>query len=296
MERNVFLNNLGNDLIVQRLTGASVMHYSHIHPQYEIYFCPENIRQYSIINGIEYNYQFPCVIISKPYSIHSMSCMETQDASFERYVIYFSLNEKNEMGKKQLSTSISDEKMGLLFELTEQQAIHLRDILNLFDTQSEEYPFSENEGALVISLFINRLFSFCAPNKITQIGNSEFYIQDVLRYIAENFANNITIFDVAKHFAVSRSKLERDFRKATYRTPHDFIDMCRINQAKILLASKEGYSISEVSSRCGFSSETYFFPFFQKHVGVSPAEYRKNAIKNKQIFKSKPKVIIKQIN
>ena len=82
-----------------------------------------------------------------------------------------------------------------------------------------------------------------------------------------------------------------DFRDATGKTPHNFIDMCRINQAKKLLISKNNFSISEISSLCGFSSETYFFPFFQKHTGLSPSEYRRAEIK-----KSNKKVQINQIN
>ena len=126
--------------------------------------------------------------------------------------------------------------------------------------------------------------------KITKVGNSKFYIQDVLRYIAENLSKSINVSEVAKSFAVSRSKLERDFRQATSRTPHEFIDMCRINQAKILLADKEAIPLSEISAMCGFASETYFFPFFQKHAGVSPSEYRRRKLEEKKTIINKTKI------
>ena len=283
---------MGTDLIVERSSEYSVMDHDHIHPQYEIYFCTENVRQKSIINGVEYSYKFPCVIISKPYSIHSMSCDEAVDL-FERYVVYFSLNE--ELFKQLAFPDIlSDAKMGLLFELTGQQAQYLKKLFELFKSDADA-SITKQEGYLLISFFINRLFDFCQDGKITKIGSSEFYIQDVLRYISENLSHKITVSDVARNFAVSRSKLERDFRQATSRTPHEYIDMCRINQAKIMLSSKEPVSISEVSGACGFSSETYFFPFFQNKVGLSPAEYRRKKLEEKGtvINKTKNKIFFK---
>lgn len=270
---------MGTDLIVERSLEYSVMDHAHIHPQYEIYFCTENLRQKSIINGVEYSYKFPCVIISKPYSIHSMSCDEAVN-TFDRYVVYFSLNEEL-FNQLEFPDILTDAKMGLLFELAEHQAQYLKKLFELFSCDSDS-SITKKEGYLLLSFFINRLFDFCQGGKITQIGSSEFYLQDVLRYISENLSQKITVSDVARNFAVSRSKLERDFRQATSRTPHEYIDMCRINQAKIMLSSKEPISISEVSNACGFSSETYFFPFFQNKVGVSPAEYRRKKIEEKR--------------
>ena len=292
MRKHGFLDNMGTELIVQRLTGLSVMDYNHIHPQYEIYFCPENIKQKSVINGIEYNYKFPCVIISKPYSIHSMSCMETPQSSntlFERYVIYFSSKHDSSINSELFPEIMRDAKLGLLFELTEEQAKYLLNIFSMFDCNKVP-SLTEKEGELLMSFFINRLFEFCKDDKITKVGSSEFYIQDVLRYISENFSSNLNVSDVAKHFSVSRSKLERDFRNSTGRTPHEFIEMCRINQAKILLSSKQSISVSEISSMCGFTSETYFFVFFQKHVGVSPSEYRKRKLDEIKLCINKSKI------
>lgn len=293
MKKRGFLSNMGEKLIVQKISGYSVMDYTHIHPQYEIYFCPERVSQKSIINGIEYNYKFPCAIISKPYSIHSMSCTEPVDSDFERYVVYFSSKVGSALEESFVPDVITDAKMGLLFELTVEQAAYLKKLFDFFDCEISS-PITEREGDLLISFFINRLFEFCKDGKITRVGNSEFYIQDVLRYMAENLSNNINVSDVAKSFAVSRSKLERDFRQATSRTPHEFIDLCRINQAKILLASKNTIPISEISAICGFTSETYFFPFFQKHMGVSPSEYRKRKLNEKKTIINKTK--IKTIN
>ena len=132
MNKLGFLENYGEELIIQKMTGISVMNTFHIHPQYEIYFCPKDIKQKSVINGIEYEYKHPAVILSKPYSIHSMSCMETSNTDFERYVIYFSPTNESFLNTNNLPDIIIGEKAGLLFKLTEAEANSLKNIFSFF--------------------------------------------------------------------------------------------------------------------------------------------------------------------
>ena len=58
-------------------------------------------------------------------------------------------------------------------------------------------------------------------------------------------------------------------------TVMDYVLKTRIVLAKNML-EKENVSISEVSGRCGFSSESYFCRVFKESVGVSPLKYRKS--------------------
>ena len=54
-----------------------------------------------------------------------------------------------------------------------------------------------------------------------------------------------------------------------------YIEMCRLNQAKYLLNYNMEMSVGEIAALCGFENESYFFPFFKKAVGMTPAEYRR---------------------
>ena len=110
------------------------------------------------------------------------------------------------------------------------------------------------------------------------MGATEFYIQDVLRYVAENIASAPDADTIAKHFAVSRSKLDRDFKASVGMTVHEFFETCRLNYAKSLLSSKKAYTAAEISEACGFKNETYFFAFFKKHTGLSPSEYKRERL------------------
>jgi hypothetical protein len=90
------------DIEVCHYTHKSVMHHSHVHPQYELYFCTVDVEQLSVVNGVEYKYKYPCVIISSPYTIHSMSCTDPKSADYDRFVIYFNQSTLNSLTERYL--------------------------------------------------------------------------------------------------------------------------------------------------------------------------------------------------
>ena len=259
-----------NEIKMFHVTHVSVMKHSHVHPQYELFFCSEDVAQKSVINGVEYNYSHPCVIISTPYTVHANSCEDNNAKSFDRFVFSFAAKTIEAFPPHIVPENLKWKNSGLFFKLTKEQAIHLKNLL--INVNSETVA----EKELVLALFLNRLLRLCTADQIERIGTPSFYVQDVLQYISENFFHPIDASSIARHFAVSRSKLDRDFKCFTGDTVHEYIESCRSNQAKYLLEFKKELSIKEIAKMCGFTSETYFFPFFKKHVGVTPIEYRKN--------------------
>ena len=268
-----FLIDYGTEFRITHMRGIAVMHHAHIHMQWELYFCPEDISQCAVINGETYTYKHPCAILTTPYSVHSMSCLELDGTDFERYVYYFSEDTVEALGTAFLSNDIFKSQTGVIFQLNLEQAEYLRSFLEFMS--DEKYPHTQRQKELLFGFVINKLFEFCDEKKIIRIGATSFYIQDIMRYISENMSTPINAQTIAKQFAVSRSKLDRDFKTAIGMTVHDFADICRINYAKVLLRSKSDHSINKITEACGFKNETYFYAFFKKHTGISPSEYRK---------------------
>ena len=263
------------NLKIDHFKTPSVMRNTHVHSQYELYFCPEDIEQFSVINGVEYSYKYPCAILSTPYTVHSMSCRENAER-YERYVFYFGSKTIDSFSDYHLPKNFFGRNTGLLFKLSEEEAKSLSEIACMLDRMG---ALAERE--LIFALFMNKLVEMCPDERIEKVGTPSFYIQDVLQYVSENFEKELTSDDISRHFAVSRSKLDRDFKKFTGNTVHTFIEVCRINQAKYSLQFNDGMSVGEIAAACGFENENYFFPFFKKAVGMTPAEYRRSCKKVK---------------
>lgn len=101
------------------------------------------------------------------------------------------------------------------------------------------------------------------PDSFAQIVN---YAKD---YIAANFAQNITIDNVAAHLRVSRSTLIRAFRQASELSFNEFLLSRRMQYAQVLLREKS-LNLADCAARCGFSDPSYFSKVFKKYFGFSP--------------------------
>ena len=272
-----FLLDMGMGVSYSYRDDLSVMYHIHVHPQFELYLCVDDVTQHSVVNGASYSCEYPCAILSAPFTIHSMSCEESSSASYGRYVFYFDESVLSSLSSH-LPPEVLSPNVGLLFPLTTQQAAYLK---NYIDTATRQSPTSL-EDQLTLAFVINKLFDFCPSSKIITVGSSSFYMQEVLQYIAENFNSDSAADIVAERFNVSRSKLDRDFKYFTGLTTHKFVELCRLNHAKYLLVHENDFSIDKICEECGFFGKTHFFPFFKKHTGMTPLEFRRASSKEDQ--------------
>ena len=81
--------DFARDFVFEKQYGAPKMRMTHVHPQYELYFFPKAVAQKLIINNQEEICRTACIVISKPYTVHSMVAIEDCPPDLERYVVYF---------------------------------------------------------------------------------------------------------------------------------------------------------------------------------------------------------------
>ncbi|WP_240500441.1 helix-turn-helix domain-containing protein [Pseudomonas syringae] len=86
-------------------------------------------------------------------------------------------------------------------------------------------------------------------------------------------AQGVSIAQVARECALSRSHFSRAFKSATGYAPRDWLRQEKITRAKELL-SHRSMSISEICLECGFSDQSHLTRTFTKVVGVSPRRWR----------------------
>lgn len=73
---------------------------------------------------------------------------------------------------------------------------------------------------------------------------------------------------------MSTSWFNKSFKTAVGTTPMNYILSIRIRNAQMLLETTD-YNISSIASMVGYENAFYFSRLFRKHIGLSPAEYRK---------------------
>lgn len=112
--------------------------------------------------------------------------------------------------------------------------------------------------------------------KMTSNALDEEFMTKAIQIVEENIDDDsFTADDLAEKLFMSRSSLYLKMNSVSGEPPANFIRRIRFNKAcKLLLEGR--YSISEISSKVGFSSASYFSTSFKKYMGCLPSDYVKN--------------------
>ena len=94
-----------------------------------------------------------------------------------------------------------------------------------------------------------------------------------VRFIREQACLGPSIDDVASHVAVSRSVLQRRFKKVTGRTLHEEILKVRLSRARELLIETD-LPPAAIAERTGFKHQEYMGFVFRQQLGRTPGQIR----------------------
>lgn len=108
-------------------------------------------------------------------------------------------------------------------------------------------------------------------------ASSQARLQMMMQYIHLNYADDVSLEDIADYARISKSTVLNLFRRYLHITPINYLINYRLNEAAQLLSNTEK-KIHAVSDETGFHNVDYFCRLFKKHYHVTPTEYRKNKI------------------
>jgi len=98
------------------------------------------------------------------------------------------------------------------------------------------------------------------------------FVMHCVQYVESNFSEPISLEEICRRSAMSRTDFCARFRALTGQTFNGYLNACRIKKAAEWL--REGRSVSVVSDLCGYRTFSTFYRNFKKIMGVSPREYR----------------------
>lgn len=105
-------------------------------------------------------------------------------------------------------------------------------------------------------------------------------IQQAIAYIQENYNKDLNMAVVSNYISMNYSLFSQTFKQYTGTNFVHYLKTIRINQAKKLLEETD-LKIIEISNLVGYENEKHFMKIFRCVCGVSPSEYRKNALVGK---------------
>lgn len=144
-------------------------------------------------------------------------------------------------------------------------------VANEFDRAPDNTTLQQHLGASVLYCMADRI----VDRQVQATHRSVISPEAIRRYILSNLHRKITVQDMAGEACLSVSRFHDVFRDVVGTTPHQFLLQIRLEQAVNLLASSS-LSVSEISYRTGFSSQSALTNALRKHRGITPSKLQMN--------------------
>ena len=128
---------------------------------------------------------------------------------------------------------------------------------------------------LLTLLFLNQDQNQYAD--VSEMSATEKKIYDITSYIHTHHTEDLSLEYLAQKFFISSCYLSHQFKDVTGFTLTDYVQMTRVRNVQSLLVGTD-IPITEAAARCGFTSFSQFNRVFQKHIGMSPSQFRKKSL------------------
>ena len=208
------------------------------------------------------------VAVFSRYENHSV---RTQSDAYERFVLHIDpavINRTNP-----LYSLLTDRPNGFCNIMSVAQ--HLEEVKEIFKRLLQEHnaptKLSDEMQALLVKQLLIILY------RCTTVNFDEIY-DDVMMGIKQQLENNYpqahTLYAIAKQHNLSISSLSHRFRAVTGVSVMEYLQFCRLANAKQMLVETDS-SIGEIVEKCGFSDNSNFSRTFKKRTGLSPTDFRK---------------------
>jgi len=129
-------------------------------------------------------------------------------------------------------------------------------------------------------LFVNALAETnINSKKIDRSSLQDFYVQQIISFVEENYQKNIQVEDIATFCKLDRGHISKIFKNNMGITLREYLVHCRINKACELMKTTT-HSLDQISEMVGYSNTFNFSRAFKASTGQAPSQWRsKNRLK-----------------
>lgn len=253
--------------------------YAHYHDFHELVIVLEGVAQH-VTESKSYPISCGDVFVIKPGVVHcyqNAAGLKLANLMFDLEKLNFNFLDLNEIpGYFALVETEPSCREKNNFKgkhtLTSPQLTEIRKMLNKIEQemvrQIPGWRFSATTIFQQLLIYIVRSYNTDqkkASRHMVQLGQ-------MVKFIEENFQNNISRDDIIAHGKVSANTGNRIFRNLLGESPIEHLIRVRILHASELLR-QGNLTVSEIAFRCGFHDSNYFSLQFKKITGLSPRKF-----------------------
>ena len=281
----------GTEFFLQATPPASVACAAHVHKAVELLYV-KNGSYTVLLDGVEYEIEKGDLVLFCSNAIHHVFTknlpeneyyvikispafflqFSTQEEGTE-YVMRFAINRK---GSKSIWKKEELEGTPLLSALQSLIEEH----------ESRKYASQVAIKLKIMELLVEILRSDSPAEEKAPHTPAAALIYNTMVYVRNHYAEDMDERELARSLGMSYSYFSRSFRRVTGMTFKQYLNRTRVNQAEKFLC-RGGSSVSEIATRCGYNSISYFISVYKDITGKTPYQslQQTNQTKNGRIQK-----------
>ena len=145
-------------------------------------------------------------------------------------------------------------------------------------TKQDALPFCFEKISILTELLLIAMYRQVVCNKtssITQDKKQTNILERTTKFLKANVRNRITLDDVSEEIGMSKSQIQKVFRKEVGTSIIRYYNELKVDEAKYFLR-QNAYSLKEIADILNYNNVHYFSSSFKKIEGISPSSYSKS--------------------
>lgn len=247
---------------------------NHFHNELELVFLLSGHITY-LIGGIQYNLKARDFIFANPYELHSVSFV-SDDCSYVHILIQESrlrfLFATSDTLMFSWQESLNNRKQPLYQEI----AAAIRNIIVVGTNQDNGYIARTYQEIMRIMIALNQ---WCRQPALPEKGgkkpmNQQQKAREIMDFINNHYMEQISLDTISKALFFSPPYISKIFKENFQVGVLEYLNRLRIQKSIYALCHTNSY-IADIAEECGFTNAKTFSRIFQKEMGISPTDYRR---------------------
>lgn len=266
------------EFFLQENRGGCVACSAHIHNAIELLYVREGSYRV-IVDGVEQKIEQGDLILFCSNVIHHVFAGE---APVNRYYVikippaFFLSLSRREMATEYIMRFALNRKESK--NLWTREEIARGEMFPILQSLIQEYEGGRYAAEVAVKLKIMELLLAIlrdGTQNCAGFGDRSVYlIYKAMEYVREHYAEDMNEAEIARSIGMSYSHFSRSFKRTTGMTFRKYLNLTRVNRAEELLYNNRE-SVSEVASRCGYNSTSYFISTYRALTGKTPYQVLK---------------------
>ena len=245
----------------------------HSHNYIEIIYCRTSAGVEYLIGSNRYRLQKGDIVYVPPGVSHRPILPEKMTVPYERDVLWISQEFSDYVQSMFPDDTVAQRDHSIPIRTAGTRWEFLEELFRagVLEEESKRPGWEMSVLGNTLMIISNMKRAYIERSAGTMQAEKPELLDRITAYIERNFAEHITVDDLARQFYVSNSTISHLFKQKMGVSLYRYITQRRLIAAKLLITEK--VPMEEISHRVGFVDYSTFYRAFKQEYGISPRQF-----------------------